>query len=163
MKKILFIIISTTMLGFLSYTEEINSATIIILGQPESIRFVNIEDESYLSWTDLNRLLPTLFSITSEDEISVNPVVLLGLFQSPIDRETINSDDVIESRIDGTFEGWDGDTVFKLINGQIWQQTQYSYTYHYAYRPEVLIYRSGSGYKMKVDGVNQEIGVKRIK
>lgn len=120
MKKILFIIISTTMLGFLSYTEEINSATIIILGQPESIRFVNIEDESYLSWTDLNRLLPTLFSITSEDEISVNPVVLLGLFQSPIDRETINSDDVIESRIDGTFEGWDGDTVFKLINGQIW-------------------------------------------
>lgn len=151
------------MLGFLSYTEEINSATIIILGQPESIRFVNIEDESYLSWTDLNRLLPTLFSITSEDEISVNPVVLLGLFQSPIDRETINSDDVIESRIDGTFEGWDGDTVFKLINGQIWQQTQYSYTYHYAYRPEVLIYRSGSGYKMKVDGVNQEIGVKRIK
>lgn len=151
------------MLGFLSYTEEINSATIIILGQPESIRFVNIEDESYLSWIDLNRLLPTLFSITSEDEISVNPVVLLGLFQSPIDRETINSDDVIESRIDGTFEGWDGDTVFKLINGQIWQQTQYSYTYHYAYRPEVLIYRSGSGYKMKVDGVNQEIGVKRIK
>lgn len=151
------------MLGFLSYTEEINSATIIILGQPESIRFVNIEDESYLSWTDLNRLLPTLFSITSEDEISVNPVVLLGLFQSPIDRETINSDDVIESRIDGTFEGWDGDTVFKLINGQIWQQTQYSYTYHYAYRPEVLIYRSGSGYKMKVNGVNQEIGVKRIK
>ena len=37
----------------------------------------------------------------------------------------------IESRIDGQFEGWDGDTLFQLSNGQIWQQTQYAYTYRY--------------------------------
>lgn len=71
--------------------------------------------------------------------------------------------DVIESRIDGTFEGWSGDTIFKLANGQIWQQTSYAYTYHYAYRPEVVIYRSGLVYKMSVEGVGTQITVKRLK
>jgi len=69
----------------------------------------------------------------------------------------------IESQIEGTFEGWSGETVFKLTNGQIWQQSSYSYTYHYAYRPEVLIYSAGGGCKMKVDGVSDSISVKRLK
>ena len=69
----------------------------------------------------------------------------------------------IESQIDGTFEGWSGETIFKLTNGQIWQQSSYSYTYHYAYRPEVVIYPAGGGCKMKVDGVRDSIAVKRVK
>lgn len=73
------------------------------------------------------------------------------------------SGDVIESQINGTFKGWDGETVFKLTNGQIWQQTSYAYTYHYAYRPKVLIYETTEGYKMKVDGVRETIYVKRLK
>ena len=70
---------------------------------------------------------------------------------------------VIESQIDGTFEGWSGDTIFKLTNGQIWQQSSYAYTYHYAYRPEVTIFPSGGGCKMKVEGVSSSIPVKRLK
>jgi len=71
---------------------------------------------------------------------------------------------VIESYIDGEFEGWDGDTVFVLTNGQIWQQDEFSYHYSYAYRPKVLIYRNSSGgYTMRVEGVNKELRVKRIK
>jgi hypothetical protein len=66
-------------------------------------------------------------------------------------------------KIDGTFEGWDGETIFKLTNGQIWQQASYAYTYHYAYRPDVLIYKDGSVYKMKVEGVDKAITVKRLK
>lgn len=34
--------------------------------------------------------------------------------------------DVIDSRIEGTFQGWRGDTIFKLTNGQIWQQSSYA-------------------------------------
>ena len=68
----------------------------------------------------------------------------------------------IESRIDGEFEGWEGETIIKLMNGQIWLQTEYYYHYHYSYMPEVLIYSSGSGYKMKVDGVDSAVGVRRI-
>ena len=70
---------------------------------------------------------------------------------------------VIESRIDGTFEGWDGETIFKLMNGQIWQQAEYSYMYHYAYSPDVTIYESGGSYVMEVEGVGDTIRVKRIK
>lgn len=73
-------------------------------------------------------------------------------------------DDLIESNIDGTFEGWDGETLFILQNGQIWKQESYAYWYHYAYSPEVLIYKTDDGkYKMKVDGVDKEIYVKKIK
>ncbi len=72
-------------------------------------------------------------------------------------------DDFIESRLDGVFNGWDGKTVFRLINGQDWQQSTYAHHYQYAYRPEVLIYLSKRGWMLKVEGVRQTIGVTRIK
>jgi len=70
---------------------------------------------------------------------------------------------VIETQIDGDFEGWEGETIVKLMNGQIWQQTEYHYHYHYAFMPKVLIYRSGGGYKMKVDGTDKAVGVERLR
>lgn len=70
---------------------------------------------------------------------------------------------VIESQIEGEFKGWTGETIFSLTNGQIWKQSSYAYTYHYAYRPKVLIYKSGSEYKLKVEGVDSEITVIRLK
>lgn len=73
------------------------------------------------------------------------------------------SPSVIESQIDGDFEGWEGETIVKLVNGQIWQQAEYHYEYHYAFMPKVMIYRSGAGYKMKVEGVNQDVAVTQIK
>ncbi|MFA6542869.1 MAG: hypothetical protein WCS99_00485 [Limisphaerales bacterium] len=74
-----------------------------------------------------------------------------------------DSGEAIESQIEGEFKGWEGETVFQLTNNQIWQQSSYAYKYHYAYRPKVLIFKSGTGYKMKVDGVDGEISVKRLK
>lgn len=47
----------------------------------------------------------------------------------------------IETSIDGEFEGWKGDTIFKLQNGQIWQQSSYKYEYHYSYSPKVILYQ----------------------
>lgn len=70
---------------------------------------------------------------------------------------------VIESRIDGEFTGWEGETIFKLQNGQIWQQSSYAYKYKYAYSPKVMICRSGAGYRMKVDGVDGEIWVRQLR
>src|SRR3989344_2622108 len=52
------------------------------------------------------------------------------------------SEQPIESSIDGEFNGWEGETIYKLINGQYWQQSAYHYHYHYAYSPKVLIYGS---------------------
>ena len=74
------------------------------------------------------------------------------------------SREVIESTIDGDFEEWQGETIFKLMNGQIWQQASYANTYHYSVMPDVVIYRtSGGGYKMKVEGVDGTIYVRRLR
>ena len=71
--------------------------------------------------------------------------------------------DVMETLIDGAFVGWNGETIFKMMNGTIWQQAEYSYIYHYAYMPEVQIYEKGDGYYMKVEDVDEEIRVNQIK
>jgi hypothetical protein len=73
------------------------------------------------------------------------------------------SAEVIESQIEGEFSGWDGETIFKLTNGQIWQQAAYAYTYSYKYRPKVLIFRTTRGYEMHVEGMDKKIRVIRIK
>ena len=76
----------------------------------------------------------------------------------------ISSPDVIESRIEGDFEGWEGDTIFILANGQIWQQVSYDYEYHYAYRPEVTIIKTNNNrYMMIVEGMDEKIYVERLK
>ena len=69
----------------------------------------------------------------------------------------------IESYISGEIEGWSGETVFKLDNGQIWEQAEYSYTYFYAYHPEVTIYQTSSGCRMKVEDESETVSVRRIK
>lgn len=66
---------------------------------------------------------------------------------------------ISQSCIEDDFEGWEGETIFKLDNGEVWQQSSYSYHYHYAYRPKVIIYQDSYGYKMKVDGIEEAISV----
>lgn len=68
----------------------------------------------------------------------------------------------LESQIDGDFEGWQGETVFRLINGQYWQQVSFSYVYQYAFAPAVQIVREGLGYRMYVAEVEPSILVRPI-
>lgn len=69
----------------------------------------------------------------------------------------------IESQIDGEFNGWEGDTIYKLMNGQIWQQTSYTYSYSYSYMPRVMIYQKNGVFFMKVDGSNESVQVTRLR
>jgi hypothetical protein len=69
----------------------------------------------------------------------------------------------IESTISGEIEGWEGETIFKLDNGQIWQQAAYDYTYFYAYRPDITIYQTSAGCRMRVEDETDTVLVKRIK
>ncbi len=73
------------------------------------------------------------------------------------------SPNVIESKIDGTFQGWHGETIVKLSNGQIWQQSAPHIEIHIAVMPEVLIYSVGGSYKMRVDGTDEAVEVRRLK
>lgn len=65
---------------------------------------------------------------------------------------------IVALQIDGTWEGWKGDTIVQLTDGSVWKQEEYRYEYRYAYRPRVTI-TSG---KMLVDGMSRAVGVRRI-
>ena len=88
-----------------------------------------------------------------------NGQFILNVANHSIPVRRLNS--VIESRIDGEFKGWDGHKQYKLVNGQVWQQSEYKYQYKYAYRPEAIVYNIGGRYIMSVDGTR--VPVKRIK
>ena len=69
----------------------------------------------------------------------------------------------VKSEIDGEFNGWNGDSVFQLTNGQVWQQATYACEYHYAYRPNVLIAPSNDGgWVMQVEGMSSTLPVRRV-
>ena len=70
----------------------------------------------------------------------------------------------IESHVEGDFRGWEGQTIYRLDNGQIWRQSTYHYHYHYAYHPAVVIYQTESGCHMRVtDDDDDGATVARIK
>lgn len=104
--------------------------------------------------TNLNKQI----SITKRVNSITNNRLSYG--SAPVSSITGNA---METKIDGKFEGWDGETIFKMMNGSIWQQASYAYTYHYAYMPDVIIYSKNGATYMKVEGVRDEIRVKRIK
>ncbi len=69
----------------------------------------------------------------------------------------------IHSHIEGEFHGFDGESVFKLDNGQVWQQSVYKYNYHYAYRPAVVIKPNSTGsYVISIEGMNDTVEVQQI-
>jgi len=84
-------------------------------------------------------------------------IVVDGLDDYAEITETIS----IKSKIVNDFNGWSGDTIFELQNGQIWKQDRYKYKYFYAYQPTAIIIKIGSHYIMTVKG--KSIRVKKIK
>jgi len=71
--------------------------------------------------------------------------------------------DAIESTIVSDFDGLGYQKVYRLQNGQIWEQSEpYIYVY-VAVMPRVTIWHDGSSYKMKVDGVDRAVSVQPLK
>jgi hypothetical protein len=70
----------------------------------------------------------------------------------------------IRSRHVGEFNGWTGQTVFRLENGQVWQQVRSGRMVWRADSPMITIRRGFmGGYRLSVEGVNKQVYVKRIK
>jgi len=68
----------------------------------------------------------------------------------------------IKSKMVDDFEELNDGAIFELDNGQIWKQTSYDYEYHYGYRPDVLIFRDGARYKIKIEGFRRTPTVVRL-
>ena len=68
-----------------------------------------------------------------------------------------------ETHIVGEFRGWDGATVFRLANGQIWQQRIKSKYRFRATDPAVTLVRGRFGYYLKLQDSGRQVAVKRLK
>ena len=52
--------------------QDVKQAAILIGGKSNPIRFVTFDKEVYISWADLLRLMPSVFSVSSKGEIVVS-------------------------------------------------------------------------------------------
>lgn len=102
-------------------------------------------------------------SAKDKQQVAARIALLTGGVAAPAAATQGSCSPAIESQIDGDFEGWSGETLFKLENGQIWEQAEYDYEYEYAYMPDVLIYQAAGGCKLSVSGMDDTILVRRIK
>jgi hypothetical protein len=78
-------------------------------------------------------------------------------------RSVVPSSGIIESNIDGEFKGWEGRTVIRLTNGQVWQQNDLQLYLYLAIMPKVIIISTPGGHKAKVEGVSMSVGVTQLR
>ena len=69
----------------------------------------------------------------------------------------------IESNISGSWRGWKGDTIVRLVNGQIWEQTGLGLSLSLGLGNDVLIYEKGGIYFMYVQDESEPVAVERLK
>lgn len=71
----------------------------------------------------------------------------------------------VESRLVGEFKGWSGRTMFRLENGQVWQQAGGGeYVGDTLQKPAVKVYPAAmGGYWLQVEGLRQRVRVKPVK
>tara|TARA_B100000686_G_scaffold335737_1_gene404698 strand:+ start:341 stop:925 length:585 start_codon:yes stop_codon:yes gene_type:complete len=69
----------------------------------------------------------------------------------------------ITSRIIGKFDGWTGDTLFRLENGQVWRQSGNGFLKVSMNNPKVTIEKATfGGFRLSVEGYNSRVKVKRV-
>ncbi len=61
------------------------------------------------------------------------------------------------------FKGFFQDAKFEFQNGTIWEQSEYKYSYHYAYRPEATVIDGINGTELSVDGMSETVQVRRVR
>jgi hypothetical protein len=105
-------------------------------------------------------------AVTNGIESNASKIVSATTFEQPITTTTVvipsSIETTIKSKITSDFDGFEYENFYELLNGQIWKQTSFTYEYHYAFWPEVLIYKAGLQYKMHVEGCRNDITVERI-
>lgn len=135
----------------------------------EMIKNTNATDQGTINFKtnvegnipDLNKLILNAHSIYgTEKGIAFYSLHDIKENIDPLSQKLNNS--AIYAQINGNFLGWDGKNIIKLTNGEIWMQTEYYYEYSFAFMPNVTLFSTPVGYKMKVDGINKEVGVQKL-
>jgi hypothetical protein len=125
---------------------------------------IKITKKGFAPWERRLKAMPGHATVNPELEATDATVSAVHKYtaEQSVDTES-KCTPAIETTLAGEFNGWEGETIFKLSNGQIWEQAEYDYMYSYSYMPEVTIYPTTTGCKLKVEDENETVLVKRIK
>jgi len=78
--------------------------------------------------------------------------------------DPLESREELHARVLQPFKGWDGKTVFKLDNGQVWQQRRSGRFTYLGDDTRVVIKKNSWGfYDMRLIDADRSVGVKRLK
>lgn len=69
---------------------------------------------------------------------------------------------VIESTIINDFDGLELGNIYKLANGQVWEQTEPWIWVWVWVNPSVIIWNEGGIYKMKVEQIDHAVVIKKV-
>lgn len=87
-----------------------------------------------------------------------------GAEQLQRDAAAEKTDEVLHSRVIGELQGWDARTVFRLENGQAWQNVDERSTYFRASNPSVTLSKGlFGGYWLELDELQLRTRVRRIR
>jgi hypothetical protein len=88
----------------------------------------------------------------------------LGKHREAVEEEVRKfEEEGLRTRIVGEFNGWSGDTLFRLENGQVWKQRLPGQWHYRAHAPEVELRKNFMGYWMlHVLGTDRAVGVTRV-
>lgn len=66
---------------------------------------------------------------------------------------------VTQSELEGNCRGWDGDTVFKLSNGEVWKQSAFRARKLHLCCPAVRVWRRGMVFLLEVEAAKEVLPV----
>lgn len=130
---------------------------------PGEIKALNVWLNQYLqSRTQISGTPPAVRN-TGTPAAASSGVARFGV-ETMAPTETVRAPNRIETRIAGRFTGWTGETLFKLENGQEWEQAATGYfTNVNLDHPRVVIKRLAFGYLLTLPGHGETVFVRRIK
>ena len=98
---------------------------------------------------------------SSADTGTAQPRDNFGFPPPQVDK--LDGEDRLYAAIVPPFRGWDGKTVFKLDNGQVWKQRRSGRFTYLGEDTRVVIYKGALGfYEMRLIAADRAIGVKRL-
>lgn len=114
---------------------------------------VELDDGTF--WQQDEYLYEYLYAYRPAAEITNGAMKVEGMSRAVRVRRISAS----RATVNGEWRGWYGKTVVELTDGTRWQPAEYHYEYHYAYRPDVLLFDD----KMLVDDMDEAVRVRRLR
>lgn len=164
MKRIfalIFLIYSTVALSQECYRSTIQSPTPFMGNHGEIVKLANGSLwEIQLEYEYMYEYYPSVIACPSRGVLMVRDKKLSA---RAIKAESKGgADNVIESFIESNFNGLNMGNIYRLSNGQIWEQTEAWVWVWIWVRPKVMIYNDRGITRMKVENIDRAVMVRRI-